>query len=127
MNAAFSLYPAGRAGIGLAVLRAAVITNLAAIGLETSERATILIGVIVVFSVMIAAGCLTRPTAVLALGSGTLLMSGTSGYDPMLAASAALTTGSLALLGSGAYSVDARLFGRRVITIAARPGAGPTE
>lgn len=67
-------------------------------------------------------GLLTPYCAVLSsLLEAALLVSG-SGSGQFQAGMAALTAIALVGLGPGAYSVDGRLFGRRVITIPAGRG-----
>ena len=98
MQRLFSSFPDGRPGAGLVILR---ITVAAVLVMETGSATALFV------AAPLAAGFMTPAAAVVAAATALVLQS------PSLAAIAV----ALALLGPGAYSVDARLFGRREIVI----------
>jgi hypothetical protein len=94
----FSSFPDGRPGAGLLILR---ITVAAGLLLQTGSAPALVV------AAPLAAGFMTPAAAVVSVAIALL-------YDaPYVAAIAA----ALALLGPGAFSVDAKLFGRREIVI----------
>jgi uncharacterized membrane protein YphA (DoxX/SURF4 family) len=135
----FSGFPSGAAGYGLLVLRIALSTYLAIDGVQllvnlTSQpdgrTATLAAyGTSSLVAAILAAMGLWTPVvqAVCAIGQSVTLayqlwMYGLS-VDAFAAALASTISLSLVLLGPGAYSLDAHLFGRREISIppVARP------
>jgi hypothetical protein len=109
----FSSFPTGRTGIGLLLLRLAAGVFLVMHSRSAFEGTwtAISIGSVAVSSaVLLAAGLLTPIAGVLG-ATAALLGDGPVCGDMAIAV-------SLVLLGPGAYSVDARLFGRREIVIA---------
>lgn len=132
-----STFPSGPPGWGLCVLRVGLATYLVARGAAVAallshatnvSTAVIGIGGLIwlLSGAFIAAGFLSPvvqilvasiEVATLAFEWGTTASAvtlGASGLDELLSVIIAV---SLALLGPGAYSIDARLFGRREITI----------
>lgn len=110
----FSTFPTGRAGIGLLLLRlaAGVFLIMRSRPFFDGTWAAVTIGSIAVVSaVLLAAGFLTPVAGV--LGVATALLG-----DGAAWAGLAVDAAALVLIGPGAYSVDARLFGRREIVIA---------
>lgn len=127
----FSTFPAGRPGAGLLLLRTAVGITLFAQGVSSLVRwrdlelETLGIGLLAVASgVSLLIGYLT-PFGGLVAGlvgvSSNVLWFQTPSpnlFDTRLAtALATCIAGALVCLGPGAFSIDARLFGRREITI----------
>jgi hypothetical protein len=109
----FSSFPTGRTGIGLLLLRLAAGFFLVLHSRSAFEGTwtAIAIGSVAVSSaILLAAGFLTPIAGVLGVAAA-LLGGGPVCGDLAIAA-------SLVLVGPGAYSVDARLFGRREIVIA---------
>lgn len=101
MQRLFSSFPDGRPGAGLLILR---ITVAAGMVVQTGSALALFV------AVPLAAGFMTPAAAAVAAAMALL-------YDaPSIAAIAV----ALALLGPGAFSVDARLFGRREIVIEER-------
>ena len=113
MQRLFSSFPNGRAGAALLLLRLAASAFLVMHNRSSFEGTwtSISIGSVAVSSaVFLAAGFLTPIAGV--LGAAAALL----GEGPMC--SEVAIAAALVLLGPGAYSVDARLFGRREIVIA---------
>ena len=127
----FSTFPAGWPAAGLLLLRAVAGGTAASEGgsllLQRADPAiaSLVLGALAIVSgVGLVAGFLTPGTA-LAVGVSTLLMAA-AGPPPIVAGlvidrlAAALVIAvalALAMLGPGAHSIDARLFGRREIVI----------
>lgn len=108
------MFPSGRPGIALLVLRTSVAAALllgAVVGshalLWTAANGSLAVLLCAGLATPICAGLCTVVAAVVALRA-----SGESALCPTLFA---LTSLALALLGPGAYSLDARIFGRRRI------------
>jgi hypothetical protein len=127
----FSTFPGGWPGIGLLLLRAAIgVTTIIQGGLYLSEPDNLTLGTGTVGAVAIASGTLLL-SGFLTPVSGALVGSGTLGiavgwlpaaarnlFDAKLpAVFVVIVSAAIALLGLGAFSVDARLFGRREIII----------
>jgi len=109
----FSSFPPGRPGIGLLLLRltAGVFLVMQSRNCFNGSWQSGLIGVVaIVAAALLATGFLTPIAAV--LGGLTVLLAGGPSYEYLLALAVVVF-----LLGPGAYSVDARLFGRREIVI----------
>jgi hypothetical protein len=136
------MFPSGRAGVGLLVLRLALAMHLcvpggvalvaaAGDGAEIGIAGIAMRGLLpLLCGALIGLGLLT-PLAQIVVIMVELSVLGTqlsadrfatltdrAGLVPLLHAAVAA---SLALIGPGAYSVDARIFGRREIVIPARP------
>jgi uncharacterized membrane protein YphA (DoxX/SURF4 family) len=118
----FSMFPTGAAGWALFVLRISVVVSSVAEGtkhwaLVTSWWSFLLF---LLPAMMIALGFLTPYACVFEV----LLLSGVAmhfgGEDRFHLLAAMVNTGVLALLGPGAYSVDAQIFGRRLLIIQPR-------
>lgn len=113
----FSTFPRAAPGLALLLLRACVSGQLlVGLGARGSGPSWCLAGTLAVASLL----CVGLATPVLALVSallhtaGYVLVAGTAGPS---AAFAVLDAAALALLGPGAYSIDARLFGPRIIVV----------
>lgn len=131
MRRLFSAFPTGLPGLGLIVLRITVAVGAIAQGigaLAASNQPTWAEQTIDVFAIVAALTLLIgfmTPIASLALASGYLGAGVSSFLSPdvvrhsssFTALSLAAISGSLMLLGPGAISLDARLFGRREIVI----------
>jgi hypothetical protein len=122
----YSLFPQGRPGLGLILLRVCVVVSLA-LPLARADAAASNGAVQWLFGTLMAgvlAGFLTPLLCLLVVATvvvdvvqvheaGLLLHVCCSGF-------AALAATSLALLGPGAYSIDAWLYGRRVLRLPRR-------
>ena len=129
MQRLFSSFPGGAPGIGLLLLRIAVGVALVGQGVQLLGRSAGALGGVVgggaiVGAVWIVAGLafLTGSLTPAAAGLGTTLVA-TLVFGAAPAPGSVLllvTVAALGLLGPGAYSVDARLFGRREIEVPRR-------
>jgi hypothetical protein len=116
MQKLFSMFPSGVPGLALLLMRlylgAALL--LAAIP-AVAQQATVFAFLQLLFALVIVVG-LTTPivTAIVAIIEATSLYGQASAPGARSLALIVIAI-ALALLGPGAYSVDARLFGRRLI------------
>ena len=127
----FSTFPGGWPGAGLLLLRAAIsITTIIQGALYLADPNSLTLGngtvglVAIVSGALLLSGFLT-PVAGVLIGSGTLGI--TLGWLPaatrnlfdaeLPAVFAVIMSAAIVFLGPGAFSVDARLFGRREIII----------
>lgn len=131
MRRLFSAFPTGLPGIGLIVLRITVAAGAIGQGigaLATSNQPTWAeqtIDVCAIFAALVLLIGFMTPIASLALASGYLGAGMSSFLSPdvvkhsssFTALSLAAISAALLLLGPGAISLDARLFGRREIVI----------
>jgi hypothetical protein len=117
------MFPTGVAGIALIVLRSVVAVTVIA---DTSRRAFLSsVAIIDIFVALIGLclclGFLTPYCAALScLLEITFLAAGATSNHLQMVMSA-LTASAQAALGPGAYSLDARLFGRQLIKIPPKP------
>ena len=137
MQRLFSTFPHGSPGVGLLLLRAgasgALIAHAAAClaNRHAASWGTWAVGVMAVLTgALLLVGLMTPFAGVLgALGSAGVALSWFPSPAPSTSGAHAVdlllmvVTAAIALLGPGAISVDAALFGRREITIPPRPAA----
>jgi hypothetical protein len=113
----FSMFPAGAAGVALLILR---LTSAAAL-LEAGWRQpllTTLTGTFVILALPVGALCLGVLTPYTSTVSclielAIIVRSGTQPEFPIIIS--IVITAALGVLGPGAYSLDARIFGRKII------------
>ncbi len=114
MISGIPLFPGGASGVGLLLLRLAVAGSLltqAATHAQTPNAAQFI-------AILLAAAlCAGFRTSVAACISGVALLAALPSLDAALHAA---TAAALALTGPGALSADARLFGRRTVTLPER-------
>ena len=101
MQRLFSTFPDGRAGAGLLILRIAI---AAALAIQTGSATALFVAVPLAIGFMTPAAALVAAVTALFHEAHTL---------------AAISL-ALALLGPGAFSIDAKWFGRREIVIEER-------
>ncbi len=111
----FSLFPGGFRGAALLLLRISA-ASLMALGVARLHdlAAWSAAGMLLVAAALVAGIC-TRLAAVICALLVTAAFIRIGGALSWLMGLQALNAAALAILGAGAYSIDARLFGRRVI------------
>ena len=139
MQRLFSAFPAGLAGLGILLLRLAlgsllIVSGAATLGGATGAQAagntplSVLSAAWVLAGLLISAGLLTPLVQIVVAATILLAWVSTTLAPAVAELSAAVAdpktlalalSASLALLGPGAYSIDAYLFGRRQINIPA--------
>jgi len=116
----FSMFPPGAPGIGLLILRISVVATFVLIAANQTGVSSIhplFIGVLLI-GLCLAIGFLTPYLSLVVCVYAVVNLFGASAHlDVLFLASLLLNSAALALLGPGAYSVDARLFGRRVVVV----------
>jgi hypothetical protein len=108
----FSMFPTAGPGVGLLLLRLAVALALVAGAVDPTPLAPL--GLVSPIAVMLGAGLMTP---ILAVGAAALHVVRIA-VDPLMTSMLAphvMVAAAVALLGPGAYSLDARRFGRRLV------------
>jgi uncharacterized membrane protein YphA (DoxX/SURF4 family) len=118
------MFPQGGPGLALLLLRISVAATflIEAIGRSTWSSSPILIAGILLISISLAIGFLTPVLSVIVSTSAAVALLIGLRQESFVLVSLILNSAALALLGPGAYSVDARLFGRRVMVVPPRTG-----
>jgi hypothetical protein len=119
------MFPTGTAGLALALLRFSVAMNAVVYGIIQRHSGNwdwIQFGSALA-ATFVAAGCLTSISSgccgVLIVAAAAVSAGAQSNYSTAFAVADVI---ALILLGPGAYSIDARLFGRPVVVPTARDG-----
>jgi uncharacterized membrane protein YphA (DoxX/SURF4 family) len=116
----FSMFPPGLPGVALLLLRLSVASALLFDGYAHKAALPVwILGAAILISLVVSVGYLTPIVAVTALACHALIwVVGGAGSDAVtLTVILALDALALALLGPGAYSVDSRRFGRRLVVL----------
>lgn len=107
-------FPAGGVGLGLFLLRVSVTTALlTSICFSGSGNAIQAVSVILALAILI--GLRTRFFALFSIGLAAFVSTSAPSIEPVIMTS--LIALVLALVGPGAYSLDARLRGRRTVVL----------
>jgi hypothetical protein len=121
------MFPLGGPGIGLLLLRisvAAISVLIVANRADLSSMHPLFAGALLI-AVFLTIGFLTPYLSFLVCVYALVnLFGGGSVPEELVFASLILNAAALALLGPGAYSADARLFGRRVVVVPPRKDPG---
>jgi len=113
----FSAFPDRAPGIGLLILRGALIAALIMGIPDSSMTAPPSLALIspLLMALSMALGFLTPILSLLYCSWASARLFGAGSPNTAMMVMSILNAAALALLGPGAYSLDARLFGRRVI------------
>jgi hypothetical protein len=117
MKQSFSAYPAGLSGVALLLFRASLalfMTTALPMKFTSHFWPAVIIDII---AIAIAAGFYTRFFSILCAGAGMVAALNVTCTAPILLAAHILDALALAMIGPGAFSIDARLFGRSVINL----------
>ncbi len=109
------MFPGGSVGAGLLILRVSVAVSTLLLAAEFTPATYIPQFIGVLFGLALCAGFQTRIVAALSLVAPLLCV--IAATAPELSAVHAISAAALAMTGPGAFSVDARLFGRRTVTL----------
>ena len=127
MQKLFSAFPGGWPGLGLLLLRALVGVTLIAQSLAYIGSTKLsLLSWVVTALVLIIASCLLvgfmTPVAAIVIGLGAIALAASHVFQTnQMLLNVIVLTIAIALLGPGAFSIDARMFGRREILIPNTP------
>jgi hypothetical protein len=125
MQRLFSMFPTGWPGLALLLLRGALGANLGYAVFEVNTNGATAWAPALVSTVAIALcfGLFTPVSAVLCALIEIIIWHLSSGAIAALHVCAILVAMALAMLGPGAYSLDAKLFGRRQVNFPPREGS----
>ena len=117
------MFPQGGPGVALLLLRTSVVAFLSIIAVDyNGPFHRLILGVILLISTSLLMGLLTPILCVIAaaFSIGNMIINPCASIVVCVIATANAV--ALGLLGPGAYSIDSKLFGRRVTTIRSRNG-----
>jgi uncharacterized membrane protein YphA (DoxX/SURF4 family) len=119
------MFPAGSAGVGLFVLRAVVAATAVVDAVSYLPTGSRLMagGIAAVLGLCLLVGFLTPYCAAAVCVLEFAIIIATDGSDGFHGGASALIAAVAGVLGPGAYSLDSRLFGRRMLTIPPRRDA----
>ncbi len=117
MQRLFSMFPTGLPGVGLLCLRLTAALSLCLAMQSVRVRFPAVAWLLEVFCFLLIIGLATPVLASCCVMAGMYTLVSTSGAAWQCAGISMLAAVALALLGPGAYSVDARMFGRRSVVL----------
>lgn len=117
MKSMFLAFPGGSVGVGLLLLRLSVAGSLTATLLGSADVPAWIQFLSILLSIGLCAGVLTRLLAGLSILAVAAVV--TDSVAPVLVILNLADAIALAMIGPGAFSVDARLFGRRTVVLPA--------
>jgi hypothetical protein len=122
MQRLFSMFPTGWPGLAVLLLRVALCAMLVQSTLEipASSTSTWITLAVSAVALVICLGFITPLASVLAVASELAAWHLSGGNLQAIHICAILVAAALAMLGPGAYSLDARLFGRRHVIFSSR-------
>ena len=110
------MFPRGAPGFALLLLRASVVASILLHAGGEPHRQTWMLALTVALSTALCAGFLTPIAALLAIPA-YLIETANLRVGPAEVVAAVLQAIALSLLGPGSCSIDARLYGRRVVVL----------
>jgi uncharacterized membrane protein YphA (DoxX/SURF4 family) len=113
------MFPTGMAGAALLALRLCVAATLFVAGTARAASPWILLG-LAIPALFLCLGFMTPYSSVLSFLLQLAFLLVTGGENQFASVIFLLNSGILAVLGPGAYSIDARIFGRRLLTVPPR-------
>jgi hypothetical protein len=118
MQRLFSMFPRGAPGVALLLLRASVTTALLADACQNRQSISAWIQALALLAALaVSAGYLTPIGALTAVAVHARLWLALGTGDMAVAAVIVFDAVALALVGPGAYSIDAYRYGRRVVVL----------
>ena len=117
MRLSFSAFPDGLAGGALLLLRASLILSLADAQIAAPAADSRLVFLFYLFAAMIGAGLFARGAAILSVIGFAMLTNIANLAELPAFLVHGLDAAALALIGPGAYSLDAHRFGRQIFRL----------
>lgn len=120
MRRLFATFPTGAPGCGLVLLRVVAALSLQADAsghLVLTQHASIPGVALILLSIALLVGLLTPVVALVAAGIEATMLGTSASAGIALMLQGPMICVALALLGPGGYSLDARLFGSRVVVL----------
>ena len=126
MQRLFSMFPSGWPGLGLVLLRMSVaVPVLLDDYVSRKELPASMLIALIVLSAILSVGFFTPMVAVLILAVRLVDHTSFGAGSEETVCMTILSALALAMLGPGAYSIDARRFGRRVVVLPPRDSDFP--
>jgi hypothetical protein len=111
------MFRSGWTGFALLIMRLSLIATLSLHAWRDAPKAFWSTLILLLIAIALGLGALTSITCLLFCVAEVCLIIDGASQDPSILILSIPMAGALALLGPGAYSVDARIFGRRVIIL----------